>query len=99
MMNTRYISLCAVLLAAISASSQTKTTDKTAPSATQAQAKNKAVHAERDGNVVFQQNCSRCHTAPEVFPPSISGTIVRHMRVRAGLSQQDAEALLRFLNP
>ena len=51
------------------------------------------------GDRIFQQNCSRCHNAPEGFSPRISGTIVRHMRVRASLSQQDAEELLRFFNP
>jgi hypothetical protein len=40
-----------------------------------------------------------CHNAPEGFSPSISGTIVRHMRVRASLSKEDGKALLRFLNP
>jgi cytochrome c5 len=54
---------------------------------------------DNEGQRVFEQNCSRCHTAPTGFPPSISGTIVRHMRVRAGLSQHDEEELMRFLNP
>jgi mono/diheme cytochrome c family protein len=58
-----------------------------------------AATREDDGQRVFAQNCSRCHTAPESFPPSISGTIVRHMRVRASLSKQDEQALLHFLNP
>jgi len=51
------------------------------------------------GQEVFNQNCSRCHNAPEGFSPSISGTIATHMRVRANLSQADYKALLRFLNP
>jgi cytochrome c2 len=54
---------------------------------------------QEDGEKKFQQNCSRCHNAPEGFTPRISGTIIRHMRVRASLSKQDAEAILRFLNP
>jgi mono/diheme cytochrome c family protein len=54
---------------------------------------------EDDGERIFQQNCSRCHNAPEGFSPRISGTIVRHMRVRASLSQHDAEAVLHFFNP
>jgi cytochrome c5 len=52
-----------------------------------------------EGGRIFAQNCARCHNAPEGFSPRISGTIVRHMRVRAGLSQHDAEELLRFFNP
>jgi cytochrome c2 len=66
------------------------------------QRRNKAPASERqqeDGERKFQQNCSRCHHAPESFSPRISGTIIRHMRVRASLSQQDAQAILHFLNP
>jgi cytochrome c5 len=55
--------------------------------------------SSNEGERIFAQNCSRCHNAPEGFSPRISGTIVRHMRVRAGLSQHDAEELLRFFNP
>lgn len=51
------------------------------------------------GQRVFEQNCSRCHNAPEGFSSSISGTIAMHMRVRANLSEADYKALLRFLNP
>jgi cytochrome c5 len=54
---------------------------------------------EDEGDRIFQQNCSRCHDAPESLSPRISGTIVRHMRSRASLSQHDEEAVLRFLNP
>jgi len=54
---------------------------------------------ESEGQHIFEQNCSRCHAAPEGFSPRISGTIVRHMRVRASLSQHDEQELLHFLNP
>ena len=58
-----------------------------------------ATVATSRGERVFQQNCSRCHNAPQGFPPQISGTILRHMRVRASLSAADEKALLRFMNP
>jgi cytochrome c2 len=51
------------------------------------------------GEQAFKQNCSRCHDAPQGFSPRISGTVVRHMRVRASLSEQDERAILHFLNP
>jgi cytochrome c2 len=51
------------------------------------------------GNLAFEQHCSRCHSAPEGFSSRISGTIVRHMRVRASLSAQEERDLLRFFNP
>lgn len=53
----------------------------------------------RDGETIFKENCSRCHNAPEQLSPRISGSIVRHMRVRASLSEEDAKAVLKFLNP
>jgi cytochrome c5 len=65
---------------------------------TKAQAAQGQVH-EDEGQRVFDQNCSRCHTAPDGFSSRISGTVVRHMRVRASLSQHDEQELLRFLNP
>jgi cytochrome c5 len=52
-----------------------------------------------EGERVFQQNCSRCHSAPEGFSTRISGSIVQHMRVRANLSQHDEQELLKYLNP
>jgi len=61
--------------------------------------RNQSGDPKDDGERVFKQNCSRCHAAPEGFSPSISGTIVRHMRVRASLSRHDEEALLHFFNP
>jgi mono/diheme cytochrome c family protein len=57
------------------------------------------VGQEGEGEKKFKQNCSRCHEAPQGFSPRISGTILRHMRVRASLSQQDERDILRFLNP
>jgi cytochrome c5 len=52
-----------------------------------------------EGERVFAQNCSRCHNPPEGFSPRITGSIVRHMRVRANLSEKDTQAVLRFFNP
>lgn len=74
---------------------------KSAPRQRQPQTSTKQVHAVSPdrGQQVFDQNCSRCHNAPEGFSPSISGTIARHMRVRASLSDADYHVLLRFLNP
>ena len=51
------------------------------------------------GQRVFNQNCARCHNPPEGFSPGISRTIATHMRVRAGLSERDYKALLKYFNP
>lgn len=52
-----------------------------------------------EGQRAFEQNCARCHTAPNGLSTRISGTIVRHMRVRANLSRHDEEVLLHYFNP
>ena len=93
--------LAVLLLAVVPMSSQTADTNSAATNPNQTPVKVKAVHATppRDGQQVFEQNCERCHNAPQSFSPSISGTVVKHMRVRANLSKEDEQALLRFLNP
>lgn len=58
----------------------------------------KSAEAEDDGEKVFEQNCARCHRSPEGFSSRISGTIVRHMRVRANLSEHDEQVLLKYFN-
>jgi hypothetical protein len=55
--------------------------------------------ASARGDVVFQQNCARYHNSPQGFSSRISGTVSRHMRVRANLSDADYQELMRFLNP
>ncbi|HVT96569.1 MAG TPA: cytochrome c [Acidobacteriaceae bacterium] len=58
----------------------------------------KTTQVEDEGQRVFEQNCSRCHATPEGFSSRISGTIVRHMRVRANLSEHDEQVLLKYFN-
>jgi cytochrome c5 len=88
------------LMAAPQSGSQPQAAQQTGvtASAKQKAAAKNSVHQD-DGQSVFEQNCSRCHNAPDGFSPRISGTVVRHMRVRASLSQHDEQELLRFLNP
>jgi mono/diheme cytochrome c family protein len=62
-------------------------------------AKAKSATYSSEGERIFHNQCSRCHDAPQGFPPQISGTVIRHMRVRASLSAKDEQELLHFLNP
>jgi cytochrome c5 len=100
-MNLRRILLAFVLLSSAIALAQTAT--QAQPPGTQASKSHPAAHIEQqhesEGSRIFQQNCSRCHNAPEGFSPRISGTVLRHMSVRASLSMRDKAELLRFLNP
>jgi mono/diheme cytochrome c family protein len=107
MMSRKYLLPCALavgaifapLLAASSAQSHAAPTSAAQPPQKQPAAANGSQQHQDEGERIFDQNCSRCHTAPEGFSPRISGTIVRHMRVRASLSKHDEQELLRFLNP
>jgi mono/diheme cytochrome c family protein len=54
--------------------------------------------SQEEGQRIFEQNCARCHNAPDGFSTRITGTIVRHMRVRANLSQHDEQVLLHYFN-
>jgi cytochrome c5 len=98
MANLIFFSL--LILITIPGLSQTADVNKTAVNSEQ-KTKSTTVHVaqKRDGQKVFEENCSRCHTTPQGFSPRISGTVALHMRVRAGLSQDDEQAILRFLNP
>jgi cytochrome c5 len=51
------------------------------------------------GERAFATNCSRCHNAPESLTPGMTGTVVRHMRVRANLSAEDERLIRGFLAP
>jgi cytochrome c5 len=51
------------------------------------------------GERKFNANCGRCHSFPQQLSPSLTGTVVRHMRVRANLSAEDEKDILRFLAP
>ena len=71
---------------------------KQTPQSKTANVKAKAVHADA-GERAFQTNCGRCHYAPQSLSPRITGTVVRHMRVRANLSAEDERLILSYLNP
>jgi len=45
----------------------------------------------------FRANCGRCHAAPQKFPPRMMATIVRHMRVRATITDADMRLVLFYM--
>jgi cytochrome c5 len=50
-----------------------------------------------EGERRFRANCNRCHAAPHKFPPRMMATIVRHMRVRATITDEDMRFVLFYL--
>jgi cytochrome c5 len=103
MKHVRALMLCALVLGTVCTITQAKEApnpSQSSPSATGKPPAADTTPATSDrGQQVFAQNCSRCHNAPQGFSPHISGTIARHMRIRAGLSDEDYKALRHFLNP
>jgi len=49
------------------------------------------------GEQRFRANCGRCHAAPQKFPPRMIGTILRHMRVRATITDEDRRLILFYM--
>jgi mono/diheme cytochrome c family protein len=74
-----------------SASKETNTSS--APAAPSAQDETMRLEGEKR----FRSNCGRCHAAPPKFPPRMMSTIVRHMRVRATITDQDMRLILRYM--
>ncbi|HMK31654.1 MAG TPA: cytochrome c [Terriglobales bacterium] len=50
-----------------------------------------------EGEKRFRTNCGRCHQAPHKFPPRMMATIVRHMRVRATITDEDMRFILAYM--
>lgn len=64
---------------------------KTAPDA----AEERALRLE--GEKRFRTNCGRCHQAPHKFPPRVMAAAIRHMRVRAMITDEDMRVILRYM--
>ena len=95
--NPRWILAFVMMAALIPVLAQTSAPNPSRNAKETATAQMSSAQVER-GQQVFEQNCSRCHNPPRAIPPQITGTILRHMRVRASLSAADEKALLRFMS-
>jgi hypothetical protein len=90
------VSLYTALLSGVVAVAQTAVTPA-APLRTTSKAS--STTKQDPGERAFQANCGRCHKPPEQLSPRITGTVMRHMRVRATLSAADEKAILKYLAP
>ncbi|HKF01273.1 MAG TPA: hypothetical protein VKB49_03125 [Candidatus Sulfotelmatobacter sp.] len=50
-----------------------------------------------EGEKRFHANCGRCHAAPQKFPPRMMATVLRHMRVRATVTEDDQRLILFYM--
>jgi hypothetical protein len=87
------LSIVCILLGevAFAGSKETQTTKDSVRDAGQI----KAQHLE--GEKRFRENCGRCHNAPAKFNPRMMGTIIRHMRVRAMLTDDEMKVILKYI--
>jgi cytochrome c5 len=50
-----------------------------------------------EGEKRYHANCGRCHAAPQKFPPRMMATVLRHMRVRATITDEDRRLILFYM--
>jgi len=53
--------------------------------------------ARLEGEKRFRTNCGRCHQPPHKFPPRVMASAIRHMRVRAMITDEDMRLILRYM--
>lgn len=53
--------------------------------------------ARLEGEKRFRTNCGRCHQPPHKFPPRVMAAAIRHMRVRAMITDEDMRLILRYM--
>jgi mono/diheme cytochrome c family protein len=85
--------LLALLLAAFGSEPPDKKDIATAPISSSSDADAMRVQGEQR----FRANCGRCHAAPHKFPSRMMATIVRHMRVRATITDEDMRLVLFYM--
>jgi mono/diheme cytochrome c family protein len=49
------------------------------------------------GEQRYHANCGRCHAAPQKFSPRMMNTVLRHMRVRATITDEDRRLILFYM--
>jgi cytochrome c5 len=88
----------AILVALAGAESgQSSESNAVTPSASTQSAAQTAANIRIEGEKRFRTNCGRCHMSPHKFPPRMMATIVRHMRVRALITDEDMRYILAYM--
>lgn len=91
--------ICWGMVASANAGSS-KGSDNNKDVASSSPAENHAVQDDSmrlEGEKRYHENCGRCHAAPPKFAPRMMTTIVRHMRVRATITDQDMHLILHYM--
>lgn len=95
MRGQRSITVMLLVFAAVTsvvANPKSPESSKPKPAATQ-------TNDSAEGARLFKIHCGRCHTPPDDIPPAVAGTVLRHMRIRANLSKEEEQQILRYIRP
>jgi cytochrome c5 len=91
-----FIGCFAFLFCTLATAQQQQDKPHTAPSTnTQMNAASQSAQGEK----LFRTNCGRCHNPPESLSPREVRAVVRHMRVRAVLTDEQERLIVKFLAP
>ena len=91
-----FVLLSASLLAAIASSARPQQQQQGNAAPQKASTKK---NESAEGEKRFKANCGRCHHPPEDLSPREARTVLRQMRVRAMLTDEDERLILKFLAP
>ncbi len=94
---TALLMLAAVLFAAVASRAGTPNGSAKTSAASAASGVVHSANDSLEGEKRFRANCGRCHQAPHKFPPRMMATIVRHMRVRATITEEDMRLILAYM--
>jgi mono/diheme cytochrome c family protein len=83
--------------AAPAASAKSRPMHDVAPPQFGGDAANTERMARLEGEKRFRTNCGRCHQPPHKFPPRVMAAAIRHMRVRAMITDEDMKLILRYM--
>lgn len=97
-MKSRALTLAMIVLSAFCLRS-VATPQNTSPAQKPAPVARSTAQQSKEGERRFQANCGRCHNAPQAISPREVKAVLRHMRVRAMLSAEDEQLILKYLAP
>jgi cytochrome c5 len=98
-MKSRTLTLAMVVLSACCLKSVASPQNPASPLKANAGARSTAQQAAKEGERRFRANCGRCHNPPESISPREVKAVLQHMRVRAMLSAEDEQLILKYLAP
>src|SRR5260221_8245928 len=92
------LALAMAMLLALGAAAKTAGSKDSATPAPASASSTQDENMHVEGEKRFRSNCARCHAAPPKFAPRMMATIVRHMRVRANITDEDMRLILRYMS-